>query len=98
MEPLSAEQVSEAFGHSLQAFYGGRIGEVLSHPRYKLHIVTSRGQHILHREHPLGTPLGYAGAFLSNAVRRRALGGPPGRRGGRAARRGRRSCGAGRRS
>jgi hypothetical protein len=72
---VSAKQVSDAFGQSLQDFYGGRIAEVLSHPRYKLHIVTSRGRHILHREHALATPLGYAGAFLSNAVRRRALGG-----------------------
>jgi hypothetical protein len=72
---VNAQQVSEAFAHSLQAFYGGRIGEVLNHPRYKLHIVTSRGRHILHREHPVGTPLGYAGAFLSNAVHRQALGG-----------------------
>ncbi|MEY5030044.1 MAG: hypothetical protein RLZ63_2359, partial [Pseudomonadota bacterium] len=71
---VTAQQVSEAFGHSLQAFYGGRIQEALSHPRYRLHIVTSRGQHILHREHPLATPLGYAGAYLSNAVSRRALG------------------------
>ena len=72
---VTAEQVSEAFGHSLQAFYGGRIAELLSHPRYRLHIVTSHGRYILHREHPLGTPLGYAGAFLSNALSRRALGG-----------------------
>ena len=71
---VSAEQVSDAFGHSLQAFYGGRIGEVLSHPRFRLHIVTSRGRHILQREHPLATPLGYAGAYLSNAISRRALG------------------------
>ncbi|MBM3398504.1 MAG: phospholipase [Betaproteobacteria bacterium] len=72
---VSAQQVSDAFGKSLQAFYGGRIAEVLSHSRYRLHIVTSRGQHILQREHPLGTPLGYAGAFLCNVVHRRALGG-----------------------
>jgi hypothetical protein len=71
---VSAEQVSDAFGHSLQAFYGGRIHEALSHPRYRLHIVTSHGRHILHREHPVATPLGYAGAFLSNALSRRALG------------------------
>ena len=67
--------MSEAFGESLQAFYGGRIAEVLSHPRYKLHIVTSHGRHILRRENPVTMPLGYAGAFLSNAVHRRALGG-----------------------
>jgi hypothetical protein len=70
----SAQQVSDAFGQSLQAFYGGRVGEVLHHPRYRLHVVTSRGKHILHREHALLTPLGYAGAYLSNAVQRKAMG------------------------
>jgi hypothetical protein len=72
---VSAQQVSDAFGQSLQAFYGGRIKEVLSHPRYRLHILTSHGRHVLGREHPVGTPLGYAGAFLCNAVHRRALSG-----------------------
>lgn len=71
---VTAAQVSEAFGQSLQAFYGGRTGQVLSHPRYRLHIVASRGRHVLRREHPVATPLGYAGAFLSNALSRRALG------------------------
>ena len=72
---VSAEQVSDAFGQSLLDFYGGRIPEVLNHSRMRLHIVASHGRHILHREHPVATPLGYAGAFLSNLVRRRALGG-----------------------
>ena len=71
---VSAEQVSREFAASLQSFYGGCIDELLAHPRYKLHLVTSRGRHVLHREHPLGTPLGYAGAWLSNAVARRAMG------------------------
>ena len=70
----SAQHVSERFGQSLQAFYGGKVAQVLQHPRYRLHIVTSRGRHILSREHGLATPLGYLGAFLSNAVRRKALG------------------------
>ncbi len=70
----SAQQVSEEFGRSLQAFYGGRIAEVLHHPRYRLHVVTSRGKHILQREHPVLTPLGYTGAFLSNMVQRRWMG------------------------
>jgi hypothetical protein len=70
----TAQQVSEEFGRSLQAFYGGRIAEVLHHPRYRLHVVTSRGKHILQREHPLLTPLGYAGAYLSNMVQRRWMG------------------------
>ncbi len=70
----TAAHVSERFGQSLQAFYGGRLGEVLGHSRYRLHIVTSRGRHLLGREHGLRTPLGYLGAFLTNTVHRRAMG------------------------
>ncbi len=69
----SAQQVSEAFGKSLLDFYGGRLNEVLEHPRYGLHIVTSRGRGMLGREHPLRTPLGYAGAFVTNIVNRGAM-------------------------
>ena len=68
------QHVSERFGQTLQAFYGGRVDELLAHPRYRLHIVASRGRHVLGREHPVLTPLGYLGAFLSNAVHRKTLG------------------------
>jgi hypothetical protein len=70
----TARRVSEMFGQSLRAFYGGRETQVLQHPRYRLHVVTSHGRHLLHREHGLGTPLGYLGAFLTNTVRRKAMG------------------------
>ena len=70
----TAAHVSERFGQNLQAFYGGRLPEVLAHGRYHLHIVTSRGRHLLGREHGLRTPLGYLGAFLTNTVHRRAMG------------------------
>lgn len=70
----TAAHVSERFGESLRAFYGGRLGEVLGHSRFRLHIVTSRGRHLLGREHGLRTPLGYLGAFLTNTVHRRAMG------------------------
>lgn len=70
----TAHHVSERFGQSLQAFYGGRIEEVLNHPRYRLHVVTSRGRHILGRDSPWRTPLGYLGAYLTNAVHRPAMG------------------------
>jgi len=70
----SAQFVSERFGQSLEDFYGGRVNEVLQHPRYRLHIITSRGRHILGREHKLRTPLGYLGAFLTNSVHRKAMG------------------------
>ena len=70
----TAAHVSERFGQNLEAFYGGRVDEVLHHPRFRLHIVTSRGRHLLRREHGLATPLGYLGAYLSNTVHRKALG------------------------
>ena len=37
------------------------------HPRYRLHIVTSRGRRLLGREHPVATPVGYLAAYLTNA-------------------------------
>ena len=70
----SADTVSEDFGRKLASFYAGKVSDVLSHPRYKLHIVTSRGRHILRRERKLATPLGYLGAFLSNGIARKAMG------------------------
>ena len=70
----TADFVSERFGESLKSFYGGRVQEVLGHSRYKLHILTSRGRHVLGREHKLATPLGYLGAFLSNSIHRKAMG------------------------
>ena len=71
----SAARVSQRFGQNLADFYGGRIPEVLNHPRYRLHIVTSRGRHILGREHRVATPIGYLSAFVANGLHRKALGG-----------------------
>ena len=70
----SADTVSEDFGRNLANFYAGKVADVLTHPRYKLHIITSRGRHILGRERKLATPLGYLGAFLSNGIARKAMG------------------------
>lgn len=70
----TAAHVSERFAQSLESFYGGRVQEVLSHPRFRLHIVTARGRHVLRREHRVATPLGYLGAFVSNSLHRRAMG------------------------
>ncbi|RZL87857.1 MAG: patatin-like phospholipase family protein [Variovorax sp.] len=71
---LSARQVSAQFGEGLRSFYGGRAHEVLGHPRFRLHVITSRGRHILGREGRARTPAGYLGAFITNSVRRRSLG------------------------
>ncbi|GAB4036504.1 MAG: hypothetical protein Fur0014_03160 [Rubrivivax sp.] len=67
--------VSAVFGAKLTEHFGGREAEVLEHPRYRLHVFTSHGRHLLARQGRWRTPLGYAGAFFGNAVHRRALGG-----------------------
>lgn len=70
-----AQRVSDLFGANLQAFYGGRIQQVLQHPRYRLHVLTSHGRGLLAREQPWRTAAGFASAYLGNLVARRALGG-----------------------
>lgn len=70
----SAAMVSARFGENLQAFYGGRVLQVLQHPRFRLHVLTSHGLGLLSREQGWRTALGYGGAFLSNLVARKALG------------------------
>jgi hypothetical protein len=70
----TAAHVSQRFSEGLEAFYGGRVAQVLAHPRFRLHIVTARGRHMLGREHRIATPLGYLGAFLSNTLHRKAMG------------------------
>lgn len=70
----TARTVSRSFRAGLDAFYGGRVASVLEHPRWRLHIVTSRGKGWLSRDGRVRTPLGYAAAFLANAAGRRHLG------------------------
>lgn len=70
----TADQVSESFARNLQAFYGQRVSEVLIHPRYRLHVVTARGRHLLRCEHRVRTPIDNLGAFLTNTVHRKAMG------------------------
>ena len=65
--------ISERFGEGIQAMFGGREQEVLDHARYRLHVLTSRGRHLLRRDTRLRSPLGYAGAFFTNVVSRKAM-------------------------
>ncbi|MDT8998580.1 phospholipase [Paucibacter sp. APW11] len=71
----SAALVSRVFGAKLSEIFAGREAELLSHPRLRLHIFTSRGRHLLARESRWRTPLGYGGAFAANLLSRRAMGG-----------------------
>jgi len=70
----SAATVSSLFAQTLRDFYDGRIAEVLNHPRFSLHIITAHGLRLLSREQRWRTPIGFLGAFLSNLVRREAMG------------------------
>lgn len=68
------EEVSRVFAQELHGFFDGQVETLVAHPRYRLHIVVSRGRHVLGREGRLRTPIGYLGAALSNAVARPGLG------------------------
>ena len=70
----TAHQVTREFDRELREFFGDEVRRVVSHPMRRLHIVTSRGRHILAREGRVRTPVGYLGATLSNAFSRRSLG------------------------
>jgi hypothetical protein len=75
-KPPRAADVSRVFGAKLhERFDASAAAEVLAHPRRRLHVLTSRGRHLMRRESRWRTPLGYAGAFATNLVSRRALGG-----------------------
>jgi hypothetical protein len=73
-KPPTPSHVSQVFGAKLHERFAGREAEVLGHARYRLHVFTSRGRHVLQREGRLRMPLGYIGAFLTNTVSRKAMG------------------------
>ncbi len=70
----TAQHVSDVFGAQLRLRFGGRERELLTHPRYRLHVFASHGRGLLHREGRWRTPAGYVAAYAANAVSRRALG------------------------
>ena len=72
--PPAASWVSEVLAGTLAAHFGGQETQMLAHPRWRLHLFTSHGRHLLGRDGRLRTPLGYGAAFFSNLLARRALG------------------------
>lgn len=71
-----AAHVSAVMARRLERHFAGREAEVLANPRYRLHVVTSRGRGpLLQRPGRFRTWAGYAGALATNVVSRRALGG-----------------------
>lgn len=73
-KPPTAQVVSRMFGRAIEARLGACADEILSHPYRRLHVFTSHGRGLLHREGRWRTPLGYACAFAANAWRRQSLG------------------------
>ena len=70
-----AAAVSRAFRARLASHLGGRSDELLRHPRFRLHLFTSRGVHpLLRREGRLRTLVGYAGAYAANLRGRARMG------------------------
>ena len=67
-------QISAESARNLRAMFEGRLPDILNHPRYRLHVVTAHGRHLLGREGRWRTPAGYLGATLTNAISRRAMG------------------------
>lgn len=73
-KPPTPQEVSATFGRKIDERLTPRASEILGHSRRRLHVLTSHGRHVLGREGRWRTPLGYAGAFAANALRRRWLG------------------------
>lgn len=71
----SSQRITAGFTDTLRSFFGASLGPMLHHPRYRLHVLTSRGRQVL--RHGLSrhrNALGFAGLALGNAVTRKAVG------------------------
>lgn len=69
----SRQLVTRSAREMLQALFGDRRREILSHPHHRLHVLAVRGRWPLGRDTALHTPLGFGLAALANAVGRRHL-------------------------
>ncbi len=70
----TAHDVSRVFGARLHERLEPLATDILHHPRYRLHVFTSRGRRLLHRPGPATVAAGWLGAFAANARSREHLG------------------------
>lgn len=68
-----AQRVSALFQKTLRGFYGDALSEVLHHPRYRLHVITSRGKGLLSQLQTRPAWLGFLQAYARNLRSRQAL-------------------------
>ncbi len=70
----TADVVSRVFGDHLQQRLAPLAADILSHPRYRLHVFTSRGLRLLHQRPGRAVmAAGWLGAFAANAASRARL-------------------------
>lgn len=70
----SAARITAGFTQTLQDFFGRDVEALLSHPRWRLHVLTAKGRQILRRNTLARTAAGFAGLALTNALSRQAVG------------------------
>lgn len=70
----SPKMVTDLFANTIQDFLLPHAQAITQHPRYRLHLLVSKGRLLLSKEHALRTPIGFLAAFLSNLISRKALG------------------------
>lgn len=70
----SARRITAGFTETLTSFFGKEVESVLRHPRFRLHVLTSRGRQVLRHGTPPRTAIGFTGLALSNALSRKAVG------------------------
>ena len=74
-KPPTPHVVTQVFRAKLEERLGAHAEALLAHPRFRLHVFTSRGRRLLHRPGRMKMPLGWMAAFAANAASRSALGG-----------------------
>jgi hypothetical protein len=70
----SSTELSLAFARTLDAAFGPHMPALLNHPRWALHIVTSRGRGMLRQAGRWRTLAGFGGLVVSNAWARQGVG------------------------
>ncbi len=69
-----AARVSALFNKTLRGFYGEALPDVLQHPKYRLHVITSRGKGLLSQLQTWPAWLGFLQAYARNLRSRPTLG------------------------
>lgn len=70
----SSARITAGFTQTLQEFFGEATPSLLAHPRWRLHVLTAKGRHMLRHDTPARTALGLGAMALGNVLSRRAVG------------------------